>query len=287
MVYLLIYSVQEPNNNEGNNPVPSFVVRNVLTPAEALVLAQFAKDKAFELPSDGVMTRAMHDQSNTVVPHEASKQAGEGLDFSTIMCNVGARIHQETADRIDSAISMREAGGRDKCLALDGEALDIVRDVDKKLREFVGDGENPELGFAQFNKVEVGAEVTTHVDGVNDGDVAVVVALQGEAKCMVQGTSFMLGPGDMYVMQPGLQEHSVGVVSRVPRYVVTLRYFIRNENRDEVMSNIRRRTFKGDSHTDDGRSASLEGPLSNDDNGLSKRPRLCALEVRFAHSALL
>jgi hypothetical protein len=34
MVYLLIYSVQEPNDNQGNNPVSSFVVRDVVTPQE-------------------------------------------------------------------------------------------------------------------------------------------------------------------------------------------------------------------------------------------------------------
>jgi len=276
MVYLLIYSVQEPYNHESDNPDPSFVVRDVVTRDAALVLTRYAKDKAFDTPSGGVMTRAMHDQSNTVVPQEASKQAGEGLAFSTFMCkvNVGESIHQETAERIDKAISMQEAGGRDALLALDGDALDIVRGVDDKFRLFVGDGENPELGFAQFNKVDVGAEVKTHVDGLNDGDVAVVVALQGEGKCTVQGTSFMLGPGDMYVMQPGLQEHSVGEITEVPRYVVTLRYFFRDENRDVAMSNFRRRTSKGDS-------------TAEHDNGpSSKRPRLCASEVRLAHSAL-
>ena len=45
-----------------------------------------------------------------------------------------------------------------------------------------------------------------------------------------------------------------------------------------------------DSHTDDGtngKSASLGDPLSEHDNGpSSKRPRLCASEVRLAHSAL-
>jgi hypothetical protein len=287
MVYLLIYSVQEPNNHESDKPDPSFVKRNVLSPNDASVLTKCARDMGFDLGSNNsqrLRTRSSYNKSGTRCP----QAAGIGdVSFSTLICQATGRnpISQQTKDLMSQAVAMKVAGGIGALPKIDGEAYEILCKLDTQFREYVrGDYD---LGFVQIMEMEGGTVVEPHHDGVNDGDLVLVVAAQGVAQCVVEGESFLMNPMDVYALRPGEQLHSVRALPGTPRYAFTLRYFsLGNSNLD--VSNLHLwRAFKGDSHTDDGtngRNASLGGPLSEDDNGLSKRPRL---EVRFAHSALL
>ena len=308
------------------------------------------------------------------------------VSFSTIICQATGRnpISQETKDRMSQADAMKDAGGIGALPKIDGEALEILRDIDTQFRKSVG-GRYLDLGFVQIMRMEGGTAVESHKDGVNDGDLVLVVAAQGVAQCMVEGESFIMNPMDVYALRPWEQLHSVRAFPGPPRFVFTLRYFSLGNSIPDVSNLHLWRTSEGDStaevmvegpltqegaesssdhlighqlvyqwagfgkyagevvnrvpnydvlkpryhvrftysteplvipkhaietgigqwdgltqderiellardsHTDDGtngKNASLGGPLSEHDNGPPKRPRLCASEVRLAHSAL-
>ena len=328
-------------------------------------------------------TRSRYITSGTRCPQTAA--IGDA-SFTTIICQAPGSnpISQETKERMSQADAMTVAGGIGALPKIDGKAHDILCELDARFRGCVL-GEDSDLGFVQMMKMEGGTVVEPHHDGVNDGDLVLVVAAQGVAQCMIEGESFIMNPMDVYALRPGEQLHSVRALPGPPRYVFTLRYFSLGNSNPDVSNLHLWRTSKGDStaevmieepltqegaessrddligrqlvnrwagfgeyagevvnrvpnydvlkpryhvrftysteplvipkhtiergigqwdgltqderiellardsHTDDGtngKNASLGGPLSEDDNGLSKRPRLCASEVRFAHSAL-
>ena len=208
----------------------------------------FVRELRLRALLDCVDTCILSSQQGSRISKEGSRvmsyplQGAGGMAANTAgataisMLRPGSPVDEHLKRRIEEATTVHSRGGLKSFVIPSAEISDIVKDLSKQAlaemrrMKMFGLVKNRtfdlELGFCEWVSLPEGCEILPHRDGGNDCDVAAIFCIHNKAECTVEGTTFMLDEGQMYIFEPQKYTHSVGTpLLPGPRHVVALRFF--------------------------------------------------------------